>query len=86
MAGFQFSRTASAPETLSALDRSLAIIEFDPSGTILNANDNFCTALGYSLSEIKGRHHSLFVDPAYAASLEYRAFWAKLGRGEFDAQ
>ncbi|GGL37151.1 MULTISPECIES: methyl-accepting chemotaxis protein [Caulobacter] len=86
MAGFQFSRAASAPETLTALDRSLAIIEFDPSGTILTANDNFCTALGYSLSEIKGRHHSLFVDPAYAASPEYRAFWAKLGRGEFDAQ
>src|SRR4051812_19327310 len=86
MAGFQFNRGASAADTLTALDRSLAIIEFDPSGKILGANDNFCAALGYALSEIKGRHHSLFVDPLYAASPEYRAFWAKLGRGEFDAQ
>ncbi len=86
MAGFQFNRGASSADTLTALDRSLAIIEFDPSGKILRANDNFCAALGYALSEIKGRHHSLFVDPAYAASSEYRAFWAKLGRGEFDAQ
>ncbi|MGR4862191.1 methyl-accepting chemotaxis protein [Caulobacter sp. LARHSG274] len=86
MAGFQFNRGASAADTLTALGRSLAIIEFDPSGKILTANDNFCAALGYALSEIKGRHHSLFVDPAYAASPDYRAFWAKLGRGEFDAQ
>ncbi|SFK06397.1 methyl-accepting chemotaxis protein [Caulobacter sp. UNC279MFTsu5.1] len=86
MAGFQLSRGSNAEDTLSALDRSLAIIEFDLSGKILTANENFCAALGYTLSEIKGRHHSLFVDPAYAASPEYRAFWSKLGRGEFDAR
>jgi methyl-accepting chemotaxis protein len=71
--------------TLAALNRSLAIIEFDPKGKILTANANFCTALGYRLDEIQGRNHSLFVDPAYAGSPEYAAFWAKLDRGEFDA-
>ncbi len=75
-----------AVETLAALDRSLATIEFDPKGRILTANENFCTAMGYSLSEIVGRHHSLFVEPDYAASADYAAFWAKLGRGEFDAR
>ena len=71
---------------LKALGRSLAIIEFDLSGTILSANENFCNALGYSLSEIKGQHHCIFVEPDYAHSPEYKAFWAKLGRGEFDAR
>ena len=71
---------------LKALGRSLAIIEFDSSGTILSANENFCNALGYSLSEIKGQHHCIFVEPDYAHSPEYKAFWAKLGRGEFDAR
>ena len=86
MQGLQFGRAPCAAETLAALDRSLAIIEFDPSGKILTANGNFCGAMGYDLSEIKGRHHNLFVDPAYARSPDYAAFWAKLGRGEFDAQ
>jgi methyl-accepting chemotaxis protein len=86
MLGFPLSGASSATDTLSALDRSLAIIEFDPQGKILTANANFCAALGYALDEIKGRHHSLFVDPTYARTPEYSAFWAKLGRGEFDAQ
>jgi methyl-accepting chemotaxis protein len=77
---------ARAQETLAALDKSLATIEFDPSGKILSANANFCAAMGYRLDEIVGRHHSLFVDPAYAASEDYAAFWRKLGRGEFDAK
>ena len=86
MLGFKLGGASSATDTLSALDRSLAIIEFDPHGKILTANANFCAALGYALDEIRGRHHSLFVDPAYARTPEYSAFWAKLGRGEFDAQ
>ena len=77
---------AHAAETLAALDLSLATIEFDPAGKILSANANFCTAMGYALSEIVGQHHSLFVEPAYAASPEYAAFWKKLARGEFDAR
>jgi len=71
---------------LKALDASLAIIEFDPKGTILAANANFLRLLGYSLEEIAGKHHSIFVDPGYAQTAEYREFWAKLGRGEFDAR
>jgi methyl-accepting chemotaxis protein len=70
---------------LSAIDRAQAAIEFSLDGRILSANDNFLGALGYTLAEIKGQHHSLFVDPAYRASVEYRMFWDKLGRGEFDA-
>jgi methyl-accepting chemotaxis protein len=70
---------------LTALNRSQAIIEFSLDGKVLNANDNFLRTLGYTLDEIRGQHHSLFVDPAYRQSADYRAFWEKLGRGEFDA-
>ena len=70
---------------LKALDRSQAIIEFNLDGTIVNANENFCATLGYSLGEIQGKHHSMFVEPAYRASPEYRAFWESLARGEFQA-
>ena len=69
-----------------AISRSQGVIEFDLTGKILRANENFCNVLGYQLSEIQGRHHSMFVEPAYAASAEYREFWAKLGRGEFDTR
>ncbi|MFN7103002.1 MAG: methyl-accepting chemotaxis protein [Pseudorhizobium sp.] len=71
---------------LSALDKSLAIIEFDPRGNILWANACFCKVVGYSPSEIIGKHHSIFVDPDYARSSDYSDFWLKLGRGEFDQQ
>ena len=70
---------------MAAIGKSQAVIEFTLDGTILTANDLFCGAVGYSLEEIRGRHHSMFAEPGHAASAEYRAFWAKLGRGEFDA-
>lgn len=70
---------------LQALGRSQAIIEFNMDGTIVNANANFCQTVGYSLDEIKGKHHSMFATPDYARSAEYKAFWDKLNRGEFDA-
>ncbi|MEM9352087.1 MAG: PAS domain-containing methyl-accepting chemotaxis protein [Planctomycetota bacterium] len=70
---------------LEAINRSQAVIEFEPDGTILTANDNFLAAVGYSLEEIRGQHHRIFVEPAYAQSPEYREFWQKLGRGEFDS-
>src|SRR5262245_52999833 len=70
---------------VAAMNRSQAVIEFTPDGRILEANANFLNALGYTHEEIAGQHHSMFVDPADRASLEYRAFWDKLGRGEFDA-
>lgn len=70
---------------VDALDKSQAMIEFDMDGTILSANDNFLSCMGYTLQEILGRHHSLFVDEAMRASAEYQAFWSKLKRGEFHA-
>lgn len=70
---------------LSAIRKSQAVIEFNLDGTILTANDNFLNVLGYSLSDIQGKHHSMFVDPAYKQSSEYKAFWERLGRGEYDA-
>ncbi|THV12368.1 methyl-accepting chemotaxis protein [Rhizobium rhizophilum] len=73
-----------AAALLKALDKSLAIIEFNPDGTILWANDCFCKAMGYTPSEIVGKHHSMFVDADYAKSAEYTEFWASLRKGEFD--
>lgn len=72
-----------AQAKLEALDRSQAVIEFEPDGTILRANDNFLGAIGYSLEEIKGKHHSMFVDPEEANGGEYRQFWSSLAAGEF---
>ncbi|ACI51953.1 methyl-accepting chemotaxis sensory transducer with Pas/Pac sensor [Gluconacetobacter diazotrophicus PA1 5] len=86
MFGFRHRDRTDARATLAALDRSLAIIEFDPTGKILTANANFCTAMGYRLDEIQGRSHSMFVDPDEARSPEYTAFWARLARGEFEAR
>jgi methyl-accepting chemotaxis protein len=71
-------------EVLDALRRSQAFIEFRMDGTIIDANENFCRALGYDLAEIVGKHHSIFVDPAYAATPEYKEFWIRLGKGEYD--
>src|SRR6478609_6250510 len=70
---------------IDAINKSQATIEFNLDGSIITANDNFLNALGYSLSEIQGKHHSMFVDPAYKNSQEYQNFWAKLNRGEYDA-
>jgi methyl-accepting chemotaxis protein len=71
--------------TLAALNRSQAIIEFKLDGTIITANENFLKAMGYTLEEVRGKHHSLFVEPAYKASAEYKQFWEKLARGEFQS-
>ncbi len=68
---------------IAALNKSLAVIEFEPDGTIRTANTNFLSVLGYDLDEIQGKHHSMFVDRDLAVSEEYRHFWHKLGRGEF---
>jgi methyl-accepting chemotaxis protein len=70
---------------IAAINRVQAVIEFDLEGKILHANDNFLRAMGYTLDEIRGQHHSMFVEPSYRTSHEYREFWAKLGRGEFEA-
>jgi methyl-accepting chemotaxis protein len=68
----------------SALNRVQAVIEFELDGTIIHANDNFLKAMGYQLDEVVGKHHKMFCDPAYTASAEYRQFWDRLGRGEFE--
>lgn len=70
---------------LAALQRSQAFIEFALDGTIINANENFLKVMGYSLDEIKGRHHSLFIDDNYRTSEDYKIFWKKLSEGEFQA-
>ena len=69
---------------INAISKSQAVIEFDMEGTILTANENFLNAMGYKLEEIKGKHHRIFAEAAYANSAEYRQFWEKLNRGEYD--
>ena len=67
----------------NAIQRSNAVIEFDVDGNIRRANANFLEVVGYNAEEVEGRHHRMFVEPAEAASPEYREFWAKLKRGEY---
>lgn len=68
---------------LAAVERSQGVIEFQPDGTVIRANQNFLTALGYSLDEIAGQRHSLFVEPSVRDSRAYGEFWECLRRGEF---
>ncbi|MCJ8150791.1 methyl-accepting chemotaxis protein (plasmid) [Shinella sp. H4-D48] len=68
-----------------AISRVQGIIEFTIDGEILTANDNFLRAIGYRLDEIKGRSHSMLVDPEYARTPAYKEFWDALRRGEFQA-
>lgn len=79
------NRLADLEGQRAAIDKAQAVIEFDLSGNILAANENFLSVLGYEAAEIAGRHHRMFVDPAEQQSPEYRAFWDRLGRGEYDA-
>jgi len=78
-------RNADYQGQIAALGKSQAVIEFDLAGHILSANRNFLDAMGYAAEEVQGRHHSLFVDPEFARSEEYRRFWEALGRGEYQA-
>ena len=70
---------------VAAINKAQAVIEFDLTGIVLNANENFLSALGYTLEEIKGRHHGMFVEPAYRESSEYKQFWRDLNDGKFQA-
>jgi methyl-accepting chemotaxis protein len=81
----QVLATTEAKGQLEAINRAQAVIEFTLEGKILTANDNFLNTVGYRLEEVKGQHHSLFVDPVFRAGDEYRRFWEKLARGEYDA-
>ena len=77
-------RNAEYEGKVSAISKAQAVIEFDMQGHVLNANDNFLEVMGYYLDDIKGEHHRMFCDPEFAASAEYKRFWQKLNRGEFD--
>lgn len=68
---------------LNAISRAQAMIEFKLDGTIVTANENFLGALGYTLDEVKGKHHRIFVEKAYAESQDYKDFWRILGEGNF---
>ncbi len=81
----QSASTRDLEATCAAISRSQAVIEFALDGTILTANENFLGALGYRLEEVVGKHHSIFCDPAYVASEDYKAFWAELRRGSFQS-
>ncbi len=78
-------QAADSAGQLAAIGKSQAVIEFSMDGRILSANENFLEVTGYVLDEVRGQHHSLFVEPGHRSSDEYRRFWEKLGRGEYDA-
>ncbi|WMN11532.1 PAS domain S-box protein [Marivirga salinae] len=67
---------------INAVNNAFASVEFDPQGNILNANDQFLITVGYSLKEIKGEHHRIFVSDDFAGSDEYKAFWKSLAAGD----
>ena len=69
-------------QTLDALDKVQAIIEFELDGTIISANENFLSTMGYSIEELTGQHHRIFCDSASTSSKEYQSFWQRLGDGE----
>ncbi len=80
------AKVASEAETrgrLAALDRAMAVIEFDLGGNILTANDNFLNVMNYTLAELKGKHHRMFCEPSLVGSSEYSDFWRRLNAGEF---
>lgn len=81
----QTQRNAFYEAQIAAINRSQAVIHFTPEGTITDANDKFLEAMGYRLDEIRGRHHSLFVDSEEAAGADYATFWTALGAGQYRA-
>lgn len=70
---------------IAAISKSMAVVEFDLTGKVLTANDNFLQLMGYALDDIQGRHHGMFVDDTYRDSREYRDFWTSLASGAFQA-
>jgi len=79
------ARVRDLESMIAAINKSQAVITFNVDGTIVDANANFLSAMGYALSEIKGQHHRMFVDDTYAHSADYHQFWEALARGEFQA-
>ncbi|GGD88173.1 hypothetical protein GCM10010985_48390 [Caballeronia grimmiae] len=82
----EFKRgVAESDGRLAAIDRANAVIEFDLEGNVLRANQNFLDAMGYTVREIVGKHHRMFCDPQDVATADYRDFWARLSRGDYNA-
>lgn len=81
----KIAKVRAALAQLAAVKRSQAVIEFAVDGTVITANDNFLKVLGYDLSDIAGKHHSMFIEPDMRDSADYREFWAALHRGEYRA-
>jgi len=79
------SENADLAAQAAAISKSQAVIQFAMDGTVLSANENFLRVLGYQLDEVVGKHHSMFVDPDYTRSTEYRMFWHNLNEGRYDA-
>lgn len=79
------AEAANVEGQIAAINRSQAVVEFALDGSVLTANANFLKATGYTIDEIRGKHHRMFVDPAESSSNDYASFWAKLNRGEFHA-
>lgn len=79
----QVEEAAKSRAMVNAIERSTAVIEFSLDGKVLRANDNFLRIMGYSASEVEGRHHRMFCTPEFANSSDYNNFWFRLGRGEF---
>jgi methyl-accepting chemotaxis protein len=75
------SKTSESDLVVDALNRAFAVIEFEPDGTIINANQNFLGVMGYQLSEVQGHHHSMFVERDFSGSDEYQNFWKKTRQG-----
>ncbi|WP_306214926.1 PAS domain S-box protein [Actinoplanes sp. RD1] len=78
-------RNAEYEGKVNAIGRSQAVIEFDLSGLILSANQNFLNTMGYTLDEVVGQHHRLFVEENEARGAQYRNFWQALSRGEYES-
>jgi len=79
------AHTSELEAIAAAIRKSQAVIEFAMDGTVITANEHFLEAMGYTLSEIQGRNHSLFVEPGYKDSEDYRRFWERLRAGQYDA-
>ncbi|MFT5368511.1 MAG: methyl-accepting chemotaxis protein [Candidatus Latescibacterota bacterium] len=85
VSGGNATENADRQGQIDAINKVQAVIEFNLDGTIITANDNFLNVLGYTLNEVQGQHHRMFVEPEYAQSAEYQQFWAMLNRGEFQS-
>ncbi len=79
----QMQTAADHEAQIAAISRVQAVIAFNLDGTIIDANENFLSTVGYRLDEIRGHHHSMFCDPKFAATPDYRNFWQRLGAGEY---